>query len=162
MDFHMQSAWRTGLAFGMTSGVITTLGLIVGLHSGTHSRLAVIGGIATIAVADALSDALGIHITEEARARHDTAHVWMATFATFLTKFLMTLTFLVPVLVLELNAAIIASVVWGVLVLSLLSYLIARQQAVAPWRIIGEHVAIALVVIMITYNLGVWVANHFQ
>jgi len=45
---------ETGLSFGLTSGIITTLGLMVGLHSGTHSRLVVIGGILTIAIADAL------------------------------------------------------------------------------------------------------------
>jgi len=56
------------MSFGLTSGIITTLGLIVGLHSGTHSKLAVIGGILTIAMADALSDALGIHVSEESEA----------------------------------------------------------------------------------------------
>ena len=64
----MKRAVTTGVSFGLTSGTITTLGLIVGLHAGTHSRLAVIGGILTIAVADALSDALGMHIAEESRA----------------------------------------------------------------------------------------------
>ena len=56
------------MSFGLTSGIITTLGLIVGLHSGTHSKLAVIGGILTIAMADAFSDALGIHVSEESEA----------------------------------------------------------------------------------------------
>ena len=42
----MQEQLRTGMAFGLTSAVITTLGLMVGLHSGTHSRLVVLGGIA--------------------------------------------------------------------------------------------------------------------
>jgi hypothetical protein len=51
---------RKGVSFGLTSGVITTLGLIVGLHSGTHSKIAVISGIPTIAIADAMSDALGM------------------------------------------------------------------------------------------------------
>ena len=37
--------WLGGLSFGLTSGVITTLGLMVGLRSGTGSRIAVIGGI---------------------------------------------------------------------------------------------------------------------
>lgn len=41
----------TGVHFGLTSGVITTLGLMVGLHSGTHSLRAVAGGILTIAIA---------------------------------------------------------------------------------------------------------------
>ena len=46
---------RTGLFFGASSGVITTLGLIVGLYSGTGSLVAVLGGICVIAVADAMS-----------------------------------------------------------------------------------------------------------
>ena len=61
----MKDSLRTGICFGLTSAVITTLGLMVGLHSGTHSRLVVLGGILTIAIADAFSDALGIHMSEE-------------------------------------------------------------------------------------------------
>ena len=51
----MKQSLKTGFSFGLMSGVITPLGLMVGLNAGTHSRLAVIGGIVTIAVADALS-----------------------------------------------------------------------------------------------------------
>jgi len=53
----MKASFKTGLSFGLTSGVITTLRLMVGLHSGTRSRTVVIGGILTIAIADAMSDA---------------------------------------------------------------------------------------------------------
>ena|SRR5690606_6679892 len=60
---------------------------MVGLHSGTHSRLAVIGGVLTVAVADAFSDALGIHIAEEAEDKHTHLEVWESTIATFVTKF---------------------------------------------------------------------------
>jgi len=35
---------KVGFSFGITSAVITTLGLIVGLNSSTHSTLAVMGG----------------------------------------------------------------------------------------------------------------------
>lgn len=38
---------------------------MIGLMAGTHSKLAVLGGILTIAIADAMSDALGIHISQE-------------------------------------------------------------------------------------------------
>lgn len=48
----------TGVFFGATSGVITTVGLIAGLYAGTESVVAVLGGILVIAVADAMSDAL--------------------------------------------------------------------------------------------------------
>ena len=55
----MKDLLRTGISFGLTSAVITTLGLMVGLNSGTHSQIVVLGGIITIAIADAFSDALG-------------------------------------------------------------------------------------------------------
>jgi len=56
---------RVRFSFGLTSGVITTLRLMMGLYSGTHSRLTVIAGILTIALADSLFDAAGIHLSEE-------------------------------------------------------------------------------------------------
>lgn len=76
----MDRSLQTGVHFGLTSGVITTLGLMVELHSGTHSLLVVAGGILTITVADAFSDALGIHISEEAENVHATVEVWIALF----------------------------------------------------------------------------------
>jgi len=92
----MKASFKTGLTFGLTSGVITTLGLMVELHSGTHSRTVVIGGIPTIAIADAMSDALGIHVSEESKNRGPTRQIWEATLATFVAKFVIAMTFVVP------------------------------------------------------------------
>jgi len=157
----MKESLTTGVSFGLTSGVITTLGLMVGLHSGTHSTLAVAGGIITIAIADALSDALGIHIAQESEGAHSNKQVWVSTIATFLTKFGMALTFLVPVLFLELWTAIVVSVAWGLAVLAALSYRLAKSQGISPWTVVGEHLGIAGAVIVITHTVGDWVATVF-
>jgi hypothetical protein len=53
------------LKVGLTSGIITALGLIAGLYLFTGSRSVVLGGILTISIADLFSDVLGIHIAEE-------------------------------------------------------------------------------------------------
>ena len=45
-----------GFSFGLTSGVITTLGMIVGLETATSSKLAVVAGIVSVAIADAFSE----------------------------------------------------------------------------------------------------------
>ncbi len=153
------SALRKGISFGLTSAVITTLGLMVGLHSGTHSRVVVLGGILTIAIADAFSDSLGIHVSEEADHTRTTRQVWAATLATFLAKFLFGMSFAVPVLLLPLTSAIVASLIWGMLILALLSYYIAKAQNEPPWQIIGEHVGIAAVVIGVTHWVGHWIAT---
>lgn len=151
----------TGVSFGLTSGVITTLGLIIGLHAGTHSRLVVIGGILTIAIADAFSDALGIHISEESECKHIYKEIWESTLTTFIAKFVFASTFLVPVLLLPLSTAVVVSVFWGLLLLGILSYFIAREQKVNPWKVIGEHLAIAMVVIVVTHYAGGWISKVF-
>ena len=155
----MKDSLRKGVSFGLTSAVITTLGLIVGLHSGTHSRIVVLAGILTIAVADAFSDALGIHISEEAENAHTAKEIWGATVATFLTKFLFAMTFLVPVLLLSLSAAIIVNLIWGLSILAVLSYIIARSQGKPPWKIVGEHLVIAMIVIALTHWVGDWIGT---
>ena len=96
MEFLKSAGARTGLFFGATSGVITTLGLIAGLNAGTQSLTAVLGGILVIAVADSMSDAMGIHLAEEANPDTDHDHVWAATFTTFFTKLVFALSFAVP------------------------------------------------------------------
>jgi len=153
----MKPSLKTGLSFGLTSGVITTLGLMVGLHSGTHSRTVVIGGIVTIAIADAMSDALGIHVSEESKNSGPTRQIWEATVATFVAKFVVAMTFVAPVVTRPLDQAIVISVIWGLLLLGVLSFFVARAQAIPPWKVIGEHLLIALCVVVITYVVGGWV-----
>jgi vacuolar iron transporter family protein len=161
MDFLKSDGARTGLFFGATSGVITTIGLIVGLNSGTRSVIAVLGGILVIAVADAMSDALGIHLAEESDPDTDHGHVWAATIMTFVTKFVFSISFAIPLLLLPLSTAVIASVVWGLLVIVVLSYFLARSQNERPLYIIGEHVGIAVLVLVLSHYIGVWVAATF-
>ena len=161
MDLFNSDGARTGLFFGATSGVITTIGLIVGLNSGTRSITAVLGGILIIAVADAMSDALGIHLAEEANPDTTHAHVWAATIVTFITKFVFSISFAVPLLLLPLGTAVVASVFWGMLVIVVLSYFLAKSQNESPFAIIGEHLGIAALVVVFSHYIGVWVAANF-
>jgi VIT1/CCC1 family predicted Fe2+/Mn2+ transporter len=157
----MRLSFKKGFSFGLTSGIITTLGLIVGLEAGTNSKMVVLGGIFTIAVADAFSDALGVHISEESENQHTQKEVWEATVATFLSKFIFALTFAVPFLLCRTTTAIYTSIAWGVLLLWLLSMNIARRENKKIWRVVGEHLIIAAVVIALTHFLGGWLKSFF-
>jgi VIT1/CCC1 family predicted Fe2+/Mn2+ transporter len=158
----MDHSIKTGLSFGLTSAIITTLGLMVGLNSGTHLRLAVIGGVLTIAIADAFSDALGIHVSEEAENKHTAREIWESTIATFLAKFIFASTFVVPLLLFDdLSTAIIVNVVWGMSLLCIFSFYIAKNQGIKPFGVIMEHLVIALAVIVITYYVGGWIGSTF-
>ena len=157
----MKESVKIGICFGITSGIITTLGLMVGLTAGTNSRLAVIGGILTIAVADAFSDALGIHIAEESHEKKSAREIWESTISTFLAKFIFALTFIIPVLLVDLYTAIYINIAWGLLTLSILSYIIAEEEHSTKFKAIFEHVGIAIVVIISTFFVGELIAKTF-
>ncbi|MFH1353018.1 MAG: VIT1/CCC1 transporter family protein [bacterium] len=158
----MKHSLKTGFSFGLTSGIITTVGLMVGLHSGTHSKFVVIGGILTIAIADAFSDALGIHVSEESENKHTSKEIWEATISTFLAKFIFALTFIVPLLMFQLSAAVIISIVWGLSLLCIFSFYLGNGQKTKTWQVVAEHLGIALVVIIITHYIGDWIGSSFH
>lgn len=157
----MRHSIQTGFSFGLTSAVITTLGLLVGLSSGTHSKTVVMGGILTIAVADALSDALGIHLSEESEGKHTQKQIWTSTLSTFLTKFGVTMTFLVPVLLFPLTRAVFANIAWGFFLIAAFSTYIGNEGEMKPWKVVGEHLAIATLVVITTHYLGIWISSIF-
>jgi vacuolar iron transporter family protein len=153
---------EVGVSFGLTSGIITTLGLIVGLNAGESSKMVVLGGIVTVAIADALSDALGIHVSEESEHLYSDMHIWISTLATFVSKFLTSITFVIPVLLFPLDQAVIISVVWGLSFLSILNFFIAKIEKKNPVKVIVEHAVITLVVIFITNLVGTYIAQVFR
>ncbi len=150
-----------GIGFGLTSGVITTLGLLVGLNAATNSKLAVIGGIISIAVADSLSDSLGIHISSEAENTKSHDRIWVTTFSTFISKFFLGLSFLIPILLFGLNKGILIAVIYGLLILGIFSYYISKRNKTNPRKVIFEHVGIALIVLFLSYYLGKIIGSIF-
>jgi len=157
----MKHSLKVGFSFGLTSGIITTLGLLTGLNSSTNSKLVVIGGILTIAIADAFSDALGIHVSEESENKHTSREIWESTFSTFFCKFFIALSFLIPVFLFKLQTAVRVSVVWGLLLLSILSFRIAQDQKVKTWQVVLEHLIIAVIVILVANYVGYWISLTF-
>jgi vacuolar iron transporter family protein len=157
----MISSFKSGLSFGLSSAVITTLGLMVGLYASTNSIKVVLAGIFTIALADALSDALGMHISEESNPNSNQKEIWTATFSTFIAKFFTALTFAIPFFFLSLTESIYASIAWGLILLSILSFVLAKKRNENPLPVILEHLIIAVIVIALTYFIGIKINAFF-
>ncbi|MBN2142473.1 hypothetical protein JW711_04035 [Candidatus Woesearchaeota archaeon] len=156
----LKDSLKTGVSFGLTSGTITTLGLMVGLDAAANSRMIVIGGILTLALADSFSDALGIHMSAESR-KENAKKVWESTVATFLTKVIYTLTYAIPVIIFSLPLGIYVAMAWGLIVISALSYAIALNAKENPLHVIGEHVLIAIIVVALSHYVGLLIASVF-
>jgi len=157
----IKDSFKVGLGFGVTSGVMTTLGLLIGLYSGTNSQLIVIGGILTIAVADAFADSLGVHISREFESRCSTIDLWEATISTFFTKFFVALTFVIPVLLFSLRNAVIVSIIWGLSLIAAFSFLIEIRPGKSRFKIVFEHLLTASIVIVISNFVGYIIRNTF-
>jgi len=140
-------------SLGTTAAITTSMGLIAGLAEGNGAKISIITGLLIIAVADNVVDSLGIHIYKESEgaSRRD---VILSTYGNFAVRLLLTSTFILIVFFLPSTTALILSSVWGLILLSALSYLIAKHRGTNPFHEIIWHLAVALLVIMGSKLLG--------
>jgi len=153
-------SWQTRFSFGSTSAIITNLALMAGLHSEPNAKVSIIGGILVIALADNISDSFGIHIYQESE-KIETREIWTSTLFNFLARFIVSLSFIALILFLPLNAAIISSIIWGLLLLTVISYMVARDEAVNPYTSILTHLLIAAGVIFLSNLAGDLLISRF-
>lgn len=113
-----------------------------------------------LALADNISDSFGIHIYQELE-KIETREVWVSTILNFLARIIVSLSFVALILTLPLNLAILVSIVWGLLLLALVSYLIARHEELNPYASITTHLLIAIAVIFASNVIGDLLINHF-
>jgi vacuolar iron transporter family protein len=151
----------TKFSYGGTAAVITDLALIMTLHATPNARSQIISGVLVIALADNISDALAIHVYQDAADR-DRRRSVVNTLWNFLARLLVSLVFIALVVVLPMPTAAIASGAFGLAVLALITYEIARDQRANPWLMITEHVLVAVVVITASNYLGRFISSRFH
>ena len=140
-------------SFGATSSTVTSLGIIFGLLSSGNPQASIIGSLLVIAVADNIADSLGIHIYRETTSTKK-ENTRMFTISNFITRFGITLTFVVMFVFLPLGYAATFCVVIGLGILIFLSYLIGVQRKTSTIKEIFIHLGIAIPVIVISHFLG--------
>jgi VIT1/CCC1 family predicted Fe2+/Mn2+ transporter len=147
--------------FGATSAIITNLAIVTGMHSSTNAKTSIIGSLMVIALADNISDSLGIHIYQETEDIQK-KEVWIGTFTNFFARLLVSFGFIMIVLLLPIEMAVTVSVIYGLLTLALFSYIIAKMKRLNPVAAIFEHIVIATIVIIISNYLGTWIITRFH
>ena len=149
-------------SYGITSSVVTSLALIVGLDGITNPKMSIIGALLLIAIADNISDSLGIHIYRESAYSKAKNNTKVYTFSNFLTRLSITLLFVLLVMFLPIQYAILSSMILGLSLLSVLSYLIAVNQKTNPYLQILQHVGVAIVVMITSHFVGQTIISIFK
>ncbi len=148
-------------SFGATSALITNLGLITGLNTATNAKLSIVGSLLIIAIADNISDSLGIHIFQESEYV-SVKDVWLRTITNFITRLAVSLLFVLIILVFPLKLAVILSLALGLFILTIMSYIIARERKTNALPVIAEHLIIAIAVIIASDFLGQRILSKFK
>jgi len=117
---------------------------------------AIVGSLLIVALADNLTDSLGVHVYQESErlAQRDALRTTLANFG---SRLLVSLSFIACVLLLPARVSVYVSAIWGLGLLSGLSYLLARARKVSPLKEIFKHCAVALVVVVLSALVGIWV-----
>jgi vacuolar iron transporter family protein len=145
-------------SMGATAAIITSLALIAGLAHDDSTKTSIIAGLLIIAVADNIADSLSIHICKEAEGACK-KDVYSSTLGNFTVRLILALTFVAIVFLLPSYLAVIISVLWGLLLLTILSFYIAKARKANPFKEIVWHLLIASLVIVGSKLLGTLISN---
>jgi VIT1/CCC1 family predicted Fe2+/Mn2+ transporter len=142
------------LSFGGTAAIVTSVALIIGLNAATATKSAIVSGLLIVALADNLTDALSMHVYEESRQRLHRREAFFATMSNFATRLALALTFILLVLTLPIESAVVASAVWGLSLLVALTWALSRERNVSFIIEVVKHVGAALAVILVSKWIG--------
>jgi len=147
--------------FGSTAAIITNLGLIAGLLSSSNAKVNIIGSILVIAIADNISDTLGIHIYQEAEGLK-AREVWLSSLTNFVSRVFVSMLFVLLIVALPLESAAIYCLILGLLIISFISYFIAKYRGTNPYFSVLEHIGVAIFIIILSRILGNFVISQFH
>ena len=148
----------TRISFGGTAAIATSMALIAGLDAANAGRAVMVSALLIAAVADNLTDSLSVHMYQESE-RLERREAFVGTLTNFATRFIVCLSFVLIVALFREHAAIVG-IIWGMSLLTALTYILARHRHVRALSEVGKHLAVATVIIFVSKSIGHWVTAH--
>ncbi|HET7651240.1 MAG TPA: hypothetical protein VFL15_11130 [Gammaproteobacteria bacterium] len=148
-------------SYGGTAAIVTSMSLVMGLNAAMASRTAIIAGLLIIAIADNLTDSLSIHIYQESE-RLESRRAFVTTLANYAARLLVSCSFLLLVLLLPVRLLTEISMLWGLLLLAVLTCALNwNRKSRIPSEII-KHATVALLAILASRMIGTYIGTHFH
>jgi len=147
------------ISFGGTAAIVTSMALIVGLEAANAGRAGLISALLIAAVADNLTDSLSVHMYQESE-RFERKDAFVGTLTNFGTRFVVCLSFVFVVALLPRHVAVAAGIGWGMALLAVLTWILARHRQVSTVTEVVKHLGVAVAVIAVSRIVGQWIAAH--
>lgn len=149
------------VSFGATSAIVTSMGMIIGFGAGGISRSTIVAGLLIVGLADNLTDSLSIHIYQESERLEQRA-AFQATIGNFISRLIISLSFVALVLSFSGTDMLLACLVWGVLLLASLTWLVAKNRNANVSTEVLKHLAVATAVIAASFATGTFINAYIQ
>jgi len=150
------------LVFGSTSGILTTIGMLLGVYVAVEKLSSVMASIAAVAASDSWSDAYSIYSAKLAERGTSGSEAFRFAFKTFLGKVFFPLFFMLVLWLADLSYGNLQTAVFAVLILGVM--ILATMSAERPlvlgkgtWGVVkevGKNILLACVVLLCSGAAG--------
>ena len=147
------------ISFGGTAAIVTSMALMTGLNAVNAGRSIMVSALLIAAIADNLSDSLSVHVYQESE-HLERREAFAGTVSNFATRFMVCLSFVLIVMLCSRQVAAVAGIVWGMSLLSALTYLLARERNASVVSEIAKHLVVAAAVLFVSLGVGHWISKH--
>ena len=148
------------ISFGGTAAVVTSAALISGLCAVNASKPIIVSALLIAALADNLTDALSMHIYQESE-QHNQTSAFTGTITNFFARLLISVSFVFLVGIFPLADVDKAAILWGMSLLAILTYLVARERKVKPIAEVIKHLLAASAVVVASTLIPPWISELF-
>jgi len=137
------------ISYGGTAAIVTSMTLITGLNAAGTDKSTLITALLIVALADNITDSLSIHIYQESE-QLDEREAFIGTLSNFTTRLSGSLSFVLIVFSFPPKVVVLVSIVWGNLLLGVLTYFLARERNVRILPEVIKHLVVAAVAIILS------------
>jgi len=136
-----------GKIFGSISGVITSLGVILGMYGANLQTHPIIISLISIGLSDSVSDALGIYYGVNVKS--ETSIAKRQAFFTFVSKLILPLMMIIPFIIVNKDLAVVINIIFGSSVILIISSKMFDNKSE-----VISNLLICWAAIMVTFSVG--------
>jgi len=141
------------VSYGGTAAVVTSMALISGLGAADATNAVIVSALLIAAFADNLTDSLSIHIFQESE-QLDQMNAFTGTITNFIARLLLCISFALLIIITPIQDVAIVTILWGMLILGIITYLIACERKVKPAPEVIKHLLVASAVVLASNVTG--------
>ena len=147
------------LSFGITSGIMTSMGILVGMTSANSGKFSIIAAISVIGAADSLSDSFGIYLSKLAERGCSKKKAIRSAVSTLVGKAGFALTLILVILFFPPDISLEIGICWGLLLLTLFNTELAIVSQESVPKALFQNISLAIAIILISYVVGNFVGS---